>query len=116
MIPVEVLPVLDMLPHLRLRKPYIPLPPDLLLRLRKLLLLLTVFVIDGDKHLLNTGQVRGEIILETPRDERAGGVPPGEETVHAPWAVDARVCRDVEDGAVQGEVDGEIWVGAIVQG
>ena len=57
-----------------------------------------------------------EILLETARDEGARGVAAGEEVVVSRGAVNHAVGGDVEDGAVDGEVDGEGAVGAIVEG
>lgn len=113
MISKEPLPPLHRLLHRRPRKPDLPLPPDLPLRTRNPFLL---NILHGDKHFLRTDQIPRQIFLETARDEGARGVAPGEEIVAPAGPVDGRVGRDVEDGAVDGEVDGEGGVGAIVEG
>ena len=57
-----------------------------------------------------------EVFLETARDEGARGVAAGEEVVVSRGTVHHAVGGDVEDGAVDGEVDGEGGVGAVVKG
>lgn len=113
-IPEEILPMLHLRAHHRLRLPRLPLTPDLPLPAAQLRVLF--LVIDGDIHLLDTVQIRGKVLLETARDESARGVAAGEEVVAPARAVHHGVGGDVEDGAVDGEVDGEGGVGAVVEG
>lgn len=114
MIPEEPLPMRHLLPNTRPRHPNILLAPDLPLPTTQPPNLLSI--IDRDKHLLYTREIVREIFLETARHESARRVAAGEEVVVPPGAVHHAVCRDVEDGAVHGEVDGEGGVGAVVEG
>lgn len=56
------------------------------------------------------------VLLETARDERARGILPREEIVVSARSVHERVRRDVEHRAIDGEVDWESRVGAVVEG
>ena len=114
MIPKEPLPMLHLLPNLPPSHPNILLAPNLPLPTTQRLNLL--LIVNGDKHLLGAGEVVREVFLETARDEGARGVAAGEEVVVSRGAVHHAVGGDVEDGAVDGEVDGEGAVGAIVEG
>ena len=114
MIPKEPLPMLHLLPNLPPSHPNILLAPNLPLPTTQRLNLL--LIVNGDKHLLGAGEVVREVFLETARDEGARGVAAGEEVVVARGTVHHAVGGDVEDGAVDGEVDGEGAVGAIVEG
>lgn len=114
MIPKEPLPMLHLLSNLRPSHPNILLAPNLPLPTTQPLNFL--LVVHRDKHLLHAGEVVREILLETARDEGARGVAAGEEVVVSRGAVHHAVGGDVEDGAVDGEVDGEGAVGAIVEG
>lgn len=114
MIPEEVLPMLHLRADLGLGLARLPLAPDLALAAAQLPVLL--LVVDGDEHLLDAVQVRGQVLLEAARDEGAGGVAAREEVVAAAGPVHGAVGGDVEDGAVDGEVDGEGGVGAVVEG
>ena len=114
MIPKEPLPMLHLFPNLRPSHPNILLAPNLPLPTTQPL---NIFlVVHRDKHLLDTGELVREILLETARDKGARGVAAGEEVVVARGAVHHAVGGDVEDGAVDGEVDGEGGVGAVVEG
>lgn len=114
MIPKEPLPMLHLLPNLPPSHPNILLAPNLPLPTTQRLNLL--LIVNGDKHLLGAGEVVREVFLETARDEGARGVAAGEEVVVARGTVHHAVGGDVEDGAVDGEVDGEGGVGAVVEG
>lgn len=117
MIAEEILPMRDLLPDTLPRKPQILLAlGDLLRAQRGTAPLLLLDIINRHKHLLHTPHVGGEVFLETARHEGAGGIAAGEEVVVAAGAVDEWVGGDVEDGAVDGEVDGEGRVGAVVGG
>lgn len=110
----EILPVSHLLPHLAQRHPPILLPPNLPLPTAQLLVFL--LILKGDEHLLHTRKVMREVLLETARHKRTSCIPAREEVVAAARAVDEPVSGDVEDGAVDGDVDGEGGVGAVVEG
>lgn len=110
----EAFPVLYCSPDLPLSRPNIPFAPDLPLPGAQSLHI--ILLVDGDKHLLDAGQIMREILLETPRYERAGGITAGEKVVIASRTVHHAVGGDVEDGAIDGEVDGEGSVSAVVEG
>lgn len=112
MIPEEPLPPRNRLLHLRPRKPNLPLPAHLLLRRRDT----PIYIVDRHKHFLNAPQVRRKILLKATRHERARRIAPRKEIVAPARAVDCAVGGDVEDGAVDGEVEGERVVGAVVEG
>lgn len=106
--------MLHLLPNLPSSHPNILLAPNLSLPTTQPLSFL--LVVYRDKHLLDTGEVVREIFLKTARDEGARGVAAGEEIVVARGTVHHAVGGDVEDGAVDSEVDGEGGVGAVVKG
>lgn len=110
----EAFPVLYCSPDLPPSCPNIPFTPDLPLPGAQSLHI--ILLVDGDKHLLDAGQIMREILLETPRYERAGGITAGEKVVIASRTVHHAVGGDVEDGAIDGEVDGEGSVSAVVEG
>lgn len=114
MIPKEPLPMRHLLPNTRPRHPHILLAPDFPLPTTQPPNLL--LIIDRDKHLLHARQIVREVLLETTRHESARRVAAGEEVVVPAGAVHHAVCGDVEDGAVDGEIDGEGGVGAVVEG
>ena len=114
MIPKEPLPMLHLLSNLRPSHPNILLAPNLPLPTTQPLNFL--LLVHGDEHLLHAGEVVREILLETARDEGARGVAAGEEVVVSRGTVHHAVGGDVEDGAVDGEVDGEGGVSAVVEG
>tara|TARA_R110002003_G_scaffold130_11_gene12228 strand:+ start:7924 stop:8271 length:348 start_codon:yes stop_codon:yes gene_type:complete len=66
--------------------------------------------------LLHAAKVRGCVFLETTRQESARGVAAREEVVGATRAVGRRGDGDVVDGAIEGEVDWFLGVGAVVGG
>ena len=101
-------------PDLPLSCPNIPLAPNLLLPGAQPLHI--ILIVDGNKHLLDAGQVVREILLETPRHERTSGVAAGEKVVVAAGTIHHAICGHVEDGAVNGQVDGEGRVCAVVEG
>lgn len=114
MIPKEPLPMLHLLLNLSPSHPNILLAPNLPLSTTQRSNL--PLVIHRDKHLLDTGEVVREVFLKAARDEGARGVAAGEEIVVPRRTVHHAVGGDVEDGAVDGEVDGEGGVGAVVEG
>lgn len=116
-------PLLHPLPRLRqLLLP--PLPHLLLAQLAPGLCLLDdfrgrvglFFRVDGHEHELHAAQVRVRVFGEAAREEGARGVAAREEVVASAGAVGLRGGADVVDCAVEGEVDGELWVGAVVGG
>lgn len=80
----------------------------------RLLLLLThrqlegvlIVVFDGDVHEFDAANVRRAILREAASDVGARGIGTGEAVVAAALTVDARVRGDVEDYAVDGDIDG----------
>lgn len=109
------------------RNPILPLPPQLKLRLAKLLLaalahqfplrahLFRSFLrVDRHVDFLDAAHVGREIRVEAPADKGARGISAGEEVVRAAGAVRVSAGRDVVDGAVEGEVDWLFGVGAVV--
>lgn len=102
-----------LLPNPRPRHPNILLAPNLPLPTTQPLHLL--LVINGNEHLLYTCQVVREVFLKAASHEGACCVAAGEEVVVAAWAVHHVVCGDVEDGAVNGEVDREGGIAAVVE-
>lgn len=113
MIPEEPLPPINRFLNRSPSKTHLLLPSNLPLRIRNTLLL---NILHRDEHFLGTDEIRRQVVLETARHEGAGCVAPGEEIVAPAGSVDSWIRGDVEDGAVDGEVDGQIWVGAIVEG
>lgn len=113
MIPKEPLPPRNSLLNLLPSQPNLSFTTDLPLRRRKTLIL---HVLHRQKHLFNTNQIRRQVILETARHEGTSRVSPCEKVVAPAWAVDCWVGGDVEDGPVDGEVDREGGVCAVVEG
>ena len=113
-VPEEPLPMRHLLMHPRPRQPAVLLAAHLLLPGGHLRII--PLIINRDEHLLDAVQIRRQVLLEAARDEGARGVAAGEEVVIAAGAVHHSVCRDVEDGAVDGEVDREGGVRAVVEG
>ena len=70
--------------------------------------------INGDEHALYAAQIGNRVFDKTPRQEGARGVPASEEVVAAARPVGLRRRRDVVDSAVESEIDGFVWVGAVV--
>jgi hypothetical protein len=106
--------MLQSIMHLPLR-----LPPLLILQHLQISLRIQPIhlrIIPRDIHLLHAPQIRVSILVETAGDERTRGICAGEEVVGAVGAVVATPGRDVVDGAVDGEEDGEGFVGAVVMG
>lgn len=97
----------------RLSFPDILLPLKLPLATGQLRVLLGV--VDRDVHLLHALEIRSQILLETARNESACGIATGEEVVAAAGSVDDRVCRDIEDRAIDGNVDRQGSISAIVE-
>lgn len=114
MVAEEVLPMLDLLAHARGSQPTVLLTADLHLAAAQGLQL--VGIIDGDEHFLDAAQVGRQVLLEAAGDKGAGGILAREEAVVAARAVDERVGGDIEDGAVDGEVDRKGGIGAVVDG
>lgn len=112
MIAEEPFPPINRLFHTRPGKTDLPLPSDLPLRIRDLLIL---HILHGDESFFGADQIRCDIFLETARHKGAGGIMSCEEIVASAASVDGRVGGDVEDGAVHGEIDWEGGIGAIVE-
>lgn len=112
MVPKEAFPPLHSLLNTSPRITEFLLAADLPLRRRQLLL----DIVNRHEHLLHAAQVRRQILSKAARHKCARGVPPGEEIVAPAGAVDDWIGRDVEDGPVDGEVDGQGAVGAVVEG
>lgn len=92
--------------HLLPRLSLFPFPPRLLFpRTKSSLFERLVIILDGDVHLLDSCHVLREIVLKASRHKRPRRISSGKEMIPAARPVDARVGRDVEDGAVDGEVD-----------
>lgn len=111
MIPKKALPPVHNLLDLRTSQSKFSLTTNLPLGRRKTLIL---HIIQRYEHFLDADQIRRQIFLETTRDKRARCIPSCEEVVASTWSVDGSVGGDVEDGAVDSEVDREGGIGAIV--
>lgn len=112
--PEEILPMPHHGLHLPFGKPNILFVPSLPLSWRESSDLL--FTVNRDKHLLDARQIRREILLKAASDEGAGGVLAREEMVAPTGAVHHRVGGDIEDRPIDGEVDRERRVAAVVEG
>ncbi|KAL7357905.1 hypothetical protein ACKS0A_01787 [Histoplasma ohiense] len=75
-----------------------------------------IVVFDGDVHEFDAANVRCAVLREAASDVSARGVGTGEAVVAAALTVDTRVRGDVEDHAVDGDIDGQGGVGAVVEG
>lgn len=106
--------MLHLLPDLCPGMPEILLASNLPLSAGETLLFRIIGVVDRNEHLLNARKVGREILVETSRDKGSSSVFSGKESIHPPGAVDTRVCADVENAAVHGQVDREAPIGAIV--
>lgn len=113
MIPEKALPSRNSLLNLLSSQSNLPLLSNLPLSRRNLFIL---DILHWQKHLFHPDQVGGEIFLEATRHEGARCISPGEEPVAPAWSVHGWVGGDVEDGPVDGEVDGEGSVGPVVEG
>ncbi len=112
-IPVEILPLLHFLLHLLPRLPSLFFRSCLSLSTTQHL----CFVIfDGDVYVFSTAQVVSGVFSETPGDESTGCVSASEDVVAATGAIGFSTGRDIEDGAVDDEVDGKGRVCAVVGG
>lgn len=112
MVPKKPLPSRNSLLNFFPGQSNLPFTANLPLRRRKALIL---HILHRQKHLLNPSQIRRQIILKTARYKCARCVSTGEKVVAPAWAVDRSVGGNVEDGAVDGEVDRERGVCTIVE-
>lgn len=71
-------------------------------------------VIARDEHLFHASQVWRDIRVEAVGDESPRRVGTRKEVVRASWAVEVAPVGDIVDGAINGQVDGELGVAAVV--
>lgn len=107
----EISPVLQSIVNFLRRNSLLLLSEDLQLGRSPLRVVLLVF--DGEVHFLQTAQIGSQVFLEAAGDKGARGIAAGKDAVGASGAVHVAALGDVVDGAVDGEVDGFGFVGAI---
>jgi hypothetical protein len=100
--------------HLLLRLPPLLILQHLQIPLR--IQTINLRVIFRDIHLLHTSKIWVPIDIETASDECARGIGASEEVIGAVGTVVSTTGRDVVDSAVDGEEDGEGFVGSVVEG
>jgi hypothetical protein len=104
--------MLQRLIDLHLRLPPLLLPQNLHLPIR--IQPINLIIINRQKHLLQTPQIRNPIRVKTPRHEASTRILACKDMVAAAWAVVFAACCNVVDGAVYCEEDGLGRVGAVV--
>lgn len=72
-----------------------------------------LWVVDGQEHGLDAAQVGRAILLEAACDVGAGCVDAGKDVVGAAGTIDAATVGDVEDCAVDGQVERFLGIGAV---
>lgn len=105
--------MLHLCPDNCLSLPGILLSSKLPLATRQLRVLLGV--VDRDIHFLHAIEIRCQVLLEAARNKGPCGVATGEEVVAAAGSVDDRVGGDIEDCTIDGEVDRQGGISAIVK-
>lgn len=73
-------------------------------------------IVDREIHCFEAAHIRGQILLEAAANISARCITAGKEVVRATNAVHVQAVRDVEDGTIDGEVQGFALFVAIVLG
>lgn len=74
---------------------------------------IVLLVVDGEVHFFQSTQVGSQVLLEAATDKGARGIAAGKDAVGASGPVHVAALGDVVDGAIDGEIDGFGFVGAI---